>query len=91
VLVDAWPVFWRHGQWNELRARIEGGPLPTITTWINGVKISQWTETEAQHPARGRIALQVHGGGDAKDYDGKFVRYRAIRVKPLKGPAGNDR
>jgi len=34
------------------------GDKPTITTWINGVKISEWTETEARHPARGRIALQ---------------------------------
>ena len=91
VLVDAWPAFWRHGQWNELRARIVGGQLPTITTWINGVKISEWTETEARHPARGRIALQVHGGGDPQDYDGKFVRYRGIRVKPLEGPGGNSR
>ena len=41
VLADAWPAFWRHGQWNELRARIVGGQTPTVTTWINGVKISE--------------------------------------------------
>ncbi|MFN9878780.1 MAG: family 16 glycoside hydrolase, partial [Planctomycetota bacterium] len=70
---------------NELRARIVGGDKPTITTWINGVKISEWTETEARHPARGHIALQVHGGGSAEDYNGKFVRYRGIRVKELDG------
>ncbi|HXG46080.1 MAG TPA: DUF1080 domain-containing protein, partial [Methylomirabilota bacterium] len=34
VLPAAWPHFWRHGQWNELRARIVNNP-PTITTWIN--------------------------------------------------------
>lgn len=83
VLPEAWPAFWKHGQWNELRARIVGGDKPTITTWINGVKISEWTETEARHPARGRIALQVHGGGSAEDYKNKFVRYRGIRVKEL--------
>ena len=86
VLPDAWPSFWRHGEWNELRARIVGGQTPTITTWINGVKISEWTETEARHPARGRIALQVHGGGTPQDYAGKFVRYRGMRVREL--PAG---
>jgi len=85
VLPDAWPSFWRHGQWNELRARIVGGQTPTITTWINGVKISEWTETEARHPARGRIALQVHGGGTPQDYAGKFVRYKGMRVRELGG------
>ena len=76
MLADAWPAFWRHGQWNELRARIVGVQTPTVTTWINGVKISQWKETENRHPARGRVALQIHGGSSPQDYDGKFVRYR---------------
>lgn len=79
VLPDAWPYFWRHGQWNELRARIVGNP-PTIQTWINGVKIMEWTETETRHPDRGGIALQVHGGGDWTKH---FVRYRNIRVRRL--------
>jgi len=80
VLPQSWGMFWRHGQWNELRARIVGGRTPTVTTWINGVQIMEWTETEARHPARGGIALQVHGGGD---FTGQFVRYRNIRVKSL--------
>ena len=79
VLPDAWPYFWRADQWNELRARIVGNP-PTITTWINGVKIMEWQETEVRHPAKGGIALQVHGGGD---HTKEFVRYRNIRVKRL--------
>ncbi len=83
ILVESWPAFWRHGQWNELRARIVGDDKPTITTWINGVKITEWTETESRHPAIGRIALQVHGGGADADYRDKFVRYRNIRVKKL--------
>src|SRR6185369_5893508 len=74
---EAWPMFWRHGQWNELRARIIGNP-PTIMTWINGVKFMEWTETEKRHPDKGGIALQVHGGGDLTK---QFVRYRNIRVK----------
>jgi hypothetical protein len=79
ILVDSWGKFWRHGQWNELRARIVGD-LPTITTWINGVKIMEWTETEQRHPATGGIALQVHGGGDLTN---QHVRYRNIRVRKL--------
>ena len=74
------PDFWHHGQWNEFRARITGGELPTITTWINGVKFMEWTETEKRLPAANGIALQVHGGGD---FTKQFVRYRNIRVKRL--------
>jgi len=79
VLPEAWPYFWRHGQWNELRARIVNNP-PHIITWINGVKIMEWQEQEIRHPAKGGIALQVHGGGD---YTRQFVRYRNIQVKRL--------
>jgi hypothetical protein len=79
VLAEAWPFFWRHGQWNELRARIVGNP-PAITTWINGVKFMEWTELRKRHPDTGKIGLQVHGGGDLTT---QFVRYRNIRVKPL--------
>ncbi len=77
VLPDSWRYFWRHGQWNELRARISGNP-PTVITWINGVKFMEYTDTEKRLPDRGGIALQVHGGGDLT---GQFVRYRNIRVK----------
>jgi hypothetical protein len=83
VSPEDWPDHWRAGQWNELRARITGGERPTITTWINGVKFCEWTETESRHPAQGHIGLQVHGGGDDTDYRDKFVRYRNIRVKRL--------
>ena len=79
VLPESWRHFWRHGQWNELRARIEQNP-PKITTWINGVKIMEWQETEKRHADTGGIALQVHGGGN---HTNEFVRYRNIRVKKL--------
>jgi len=75
-----WAEFWKHGQWNELRARIVGNP-PTITTWINGVRFMEFTDSEKRHPDTGGIALQVHGGGG--DLTKYFVRYRNIRVKPL--------
>ena len=81
VLPESWKHFWRHGQWNELRARITGNP-PHITTWINGVKIMEWQETEVRHPATGGIALQVHGGGN---HTNAFVRYRNIQVKKISG------
>ncbi len=81
VLPESWPFFWRHGQWNELRARIVGNP-PHIATWINGVRFMDWTETQKRHPDQGGIALQVHGGGDLTK---QFVRYRHLRLKRL-GP-----
>jgi hypothetical protein len=79
VLPESWPLFWRHGQWNEIRARIVGNP-PTITTWINGVKFMEWTDTQKRLPDKGAIGLQVHGGGNLTN---QFVRYRNIRVKKL--------
>ena len=79
ILPESWPHFWRHGQWNECRARIVGNP-PHITTWINGVKIMEWQEKEKRHIDKGGIALQVHGGGD---HTSEYVRYRNIRVKKL--------
>ena len=75
-----WPAFWKHGEWNELRARIVGNP-PKVTTWINGVKFMAWEDKEKRHQDEGGIALQVHGGGD---FTKQFVRYRNVRVKEIK-------
>ena len=80
VAAAKWAEFWKHGEWNELRARIEGNP-PKITTWVKGVKFMEYQDTEKRLAAKGGIALQVHGGGD---YTKQFVRYRNIRVKELK-------
>lgn len=80
VTAEEWPKFWKHGEWNELRARIEGNP-PKVTTWIKGVKFMEFQDTEKRLSDKGGIALQVHGGGD---YTKQFVRYRNIRVKELK-------
>ena len=76
---EEWPKFWKHGQWNELRARIVGNP-PTIATWINGVKFMEWTDTEKRLGDKGGIGLQLHGGGD---FTKQFIRYRNIRIKSL--------
>lgn len=73
-----WPKLWKHGTWNELKARIEGNP-PRIHTWINGVKFMDYQVEGAKvHPDEGHIALQVHGGGD---FTKQYVRYRNVRVK----------
>lgn len=76
---EKWASFWKHGEWNELKARITGNP-PTLTTWIKGVKFMEFTDDTKRHQDEGGIALQVHGGGD---YTKQFVRYRNIRVKVL--------
>jgi hypothetical protein len=75
-----WPTFWKHGEWNELRARIEGNP-PRITTWIKGVKFMEWKSDKKHLPDKGAIALQVHGGRE--DTFKQQVRYRKVRVKEL--------
>ncbi len=80
VTEEGWAKLWKHGQWNELKARITGNP-PTVTTWINGTKFMVYAEEgKKRHPDAGGIALQVHGGGD---FTKQFVRYRNIRVKEL--------
>jgi hypothetical protein len=79
VSPEKWPSFWKHGQWNELKARIEGNP-PKLTTWINGVKFMEYQDEKKRLPDEGGIALQVHGGGD---FTKQFVRYRKMRVKEL--------
>jgi hypothetical protein len=79
VKPEDWAKFWKHGTWNTFRASIEANP-PHITTYINDVKIMEWTETEVRHQASGGIALQVHGGGDLTK---QFVRYRNVKVRKL--------
>ena len=81
---EEWPKFWKHGEWNELKARITGNP-PTITTWIKGVKFMEYTADKKHLPDTGGIALQVHGGsyGGPGDLTKLVVRYRNIRVKDL--------
>ncbi len=81
VSPEKWPAFWKHGEWNELKARITGNP-PTVTTWIKGVKFMEWTDEKKRLPDDGGIALQVHGGQPERFF-GKTVRYRNIRVKVL--------
>lgn len=78
VVPEAWPFFWRAGEWNEVRVRIVGDP-PTITTWVNGVQILQHVEPKSVHPAIGHIGLQIHGGVGSKG----AACYRNVRARLL--------
>lgn len=79
VSPDKWAQFWKHGEWNELKASIVGNP-PKITTYIKGIKFMEYTDTEKRLPNEGGIALQVHGGGD---FTKEFVRYRNIKMRKI--------
>jgi len=80
----AWVKVWRRGDWNTLRARIEGA-VPRIRVWLNGTLLTDWTDT-ANHAAGGAvdgaIGLQVHGG--ARWIDGGRVRFRNLTAAVLK-------
>jgi hypothetical protein len=79
-----WKKYWKKGEWNSLRARIEGS-VPHITVWLNGEQITDWTDS-ANHAADGAedgmIALQVHGG--KRWVEGGFHRFRNIAVRELR-------
>jgi len=79
ITPEKWKSFWKHGEWNELKASIVGNP-PKVTTYIKGVKFMEYTDTEKRLPDEGGIALQVHGGGD---FTKEFVRYRNIKVRKI--------
>ena len=78
-----WEPHWKKGEWNVMRARIEGA-APHIQVWMNGVQITDWTDT-ANHAAGGAadgmIALQIHGG--SRCTPDKFHRFRNVAVKEL--------
>jgi hypothetical protein len=78
-----WEPHWKKGDWNLLRARIEGD-VPHIQVWLNGARITDWTDT-ANHAADGAvdgmIAVQVHGG--ERWVAGGHHRFRNLAVKEL--------
>jgi hypothetical protein len=82
VTPEQWAKLWKHGEWNEMRARIEGNP-PHMQTWIKGVKFMDWTDTQKRLGDKGGIGLQVHGGRHQAD---KYVRYRNIKVRRVDVP-----
>lgn len=78
-----WREVWKNGQWNQLRARIEGD-IPHIQVWMNGVKITDWTDN-ANHmtngATEGMVAVQVHGGN--RWIPGGHHRFRNLKVREL--------
>jgi hypothetical protein len=76
---EEWKRIWKHGEWNELRARIVGNP-PVIHTWINGIKVMEFKDDRKRLPDRGGIGLQLHG---YEDSTGRSVRYRNIQITLL--------
>lgn len=84
-----WQKHWRKGEWNHLRARIEGD-APHIQVWMNGSRIVDWTDSAnhaADGAADGMIAVQVHRtnpeGKAQRWIPGGFHRFRNIAVKEL--------
>ncbi|MCG6922735.1 MAG: DUF1080 domain-containing protein, partial [Acidobacteria bacterium] len=73
--------------WNSVRARIEG-EVPHITVWINGEKVTDWTDT-ANHAkdgaTEGMLAIQMHFTNEQVNrwVSGGFWRWRNIAVKEL--------
>jgi hypothetical protein len=82
-----WAKHWKKGEWNALRARIEGD-VPHIRVWLNEVPLIDWTDT-ANHAAdgatEGMIALQMHFSNQQTPRwkEGGFHRYRNVAVKEL--------
>lgn len=78
-----WVEAWRPGEWNRLRARIEGA-VPHMTVWINETMVTDWIDT-ANHAAggvvEGAIGLQIHGGSRWRR--GGRIRFRNITVREL--------
>lgn len=84
INLDDWSKIWKIGQWNTIRCKVVGNP-PTITTWINGTKITEYTSDkkfEDKLKDKGHIAVQVHGGAGGWPKGAK-VRFRNVRIKEL--------
>lgn len=64
----------RHEEWNDYIIRCEG---PRVRLWLNGVLTVDYTETDQEIPRRGRIGLQIHGGGKA------LASYKDITIEEL--------
>lgn len=84
IKVPDWSKIWKIDDWNTLKCRVVGNP-PTITTWINGAQITEYTSDKAFEnilKPKGHIAFQVHGGAYGWPVGSK-VRFRNVRVKEL--------
>ena len=60
--------------WNEYRILADG---PRIQVWINGIKASDYTETNPLIPLDGLIAPQIHSGGKV------MVQFKDVSIREL--------
>ncbi|GLY31066.1 DUF1080 domain-containing protein [Kineosporia sp. NBRC 101731] len=90
---------WRWGDWNEVRVLCVGGALPTLTTWVNGLKIAELDTAAIDVPdydaaaiagflgPAGHLALEVHDNddmfGESRWGAGAACRWRNARIKEL--------
>lgn len=75
---------WKKGEWNVVRARIEGQPAH-IQVWINDKQVVDYQDTQLNGkdrvPATGYFGIQVHPG--ASWGKGNKVYFRQILIKEL--------
>ena len=64
----------RVNDWNTYKIRCEG---PRIRQWLNGTLTVDYTETDANIPRKGVIAVQIHSGPPSEAW------YRNIRLTKL--------
>ncbi len=82
-----WEKIWKKGEWNSLRARIEGD-TPHIQVWLNETRLVDWTDS-ANHSkggaTEGMIALQMHFSNKETPRwaPGGFHRFRNIAIREL--------
>lgn len=75
-----WTKHWNRGDWNHVRARIEG-ENPHIQVWLNGAQLVDWTDSTNRLPngaTEGFIALEVH-----RKAPNGVHRFRNIAIKEL--------
>ena len=85
---------WKVNDWNTFKIRCVG-KYPLITTWINETKICEFDAATFKAEGydrdatlkllgeRGRIALEVHDGDEARWAKGAVARWKNIRLKTL--------
>jgi lysophospholipase L1-like esterase len=79
--LPVWQEHWKKGEWNAVRARIEGD-RPRIAVWLNGVKITDWSDNAGALPdddndGWGLTAIELPVGAE------KPLRFRNVAIKQL--------
>jgi lysophospholipase L1-like esterase len=79
-----WREHWRKGEWNAVRARIEGN-APHVTVWLNRTLIVDWTDRSGHVPdpetdGWGYAAIELPSGADPIHP----LRFRNVALRPLR-------